>query len=389
MTTEDARRAPDPARPSPEAYAAFAAYQATARFSCLDGLRFLCILAVLWHHAPVHTALVDPTPILGSFPGAFLGRGFLGVDFFFVLSGYLITTLLLREEARTGRFSLGGFYWRRLLRIVPVYFFVVTLVAVYYIGVRGETQYLGLLPFYYLFLSNFLVTDIPLLAPTWSLAVEEQYYLLWPLILLALPRRWILPVLGALIAMNVAGILGVFAPLGVVPVEAGVLRIALPNATYAPILMGSAVALLLQGPRGFARVWPLLGGRFAPPLAFAVLLTLVALAPPDLRGWPNLAIHLAMSACLVTLVIRDRNILTPLLSLRWIARIGEISYGLYLYHLIALAVVVKAAPGLPPMAVFLVYSALAVVMAEVSFRTLERVFRKFRHGMGRRRPDGA
>lgn len=368
--TEDALQAPPAPDLAGTTAEAFRAYRATSRFSCLDGLRFFCILAVLWHHAPVHTAMADPAPILG--------RGFLGVDFFFVLSGFLITTLLLREEARAGQFSLRGFYWRRLLRIVPVYFFVVTLVSFYYVLIQGETQYAELVPFYYLFLSNFLVTDIPLLAPTWSLAVEEQYYLLWPLLLLVLPRRWILPVLGVLIAVNVAGILGVFAPFGIVPVEAGVLRIALPNATYAPILMGSAVALVLHDRRGFAAAWAALGGRLAPPLTFAVLLALVALAPPDLRGWPNLAIHLAMSASLGTLVIRDRNLLTPLLSLRWVARIGEISYGLYLYHLIALAVVMKALPGLPPMAVLGVYSALAIVMAEISFRTLEKVFQRLR-----------
>lgn len=368
--TEDALQAPpapDLARTTAEA---FAAYRATVRFSCLDGLRFFCILAVLWHHGPVWSELATTTPILG--------RGFLGVDFFFVLSGFLITTLLLREEARTGRFSLRGFYWRRLLRIVPVYVFVVTLVSVYYVIIRDETQYAGLVPFYYLFLSNFLVTHIPLLGPTWSLAVEEQYYLLWPLLLLALPRRWVLPVLAVLIAVNVAGILSVFAPLGIVPVETGVLRIALPNATYAPILMGSAVALVLHDRRGFAGAWALLGGRLAPLLAFAVLLALIALAPPDLRGWPNLAIHLAMSACLVTLVIRDRNVLTPLMSLRWVARVGEISYGLYLYHLIALAVVTKALPGLTPIGVFLAYSVLAIAMAEMSFRTLEKVFRRLR-----------
>lgn len=367
-------------RPSAEA---FAAYQGTARFSCLDGLRFLCILAVLWHHAPAHTSLADPTTLLGRF----WGRGFLGVDFFFVLSGFLITTLLLREEARTGQFALWGFYWRRILRIIPVYFSVVTLVAVYYIGIRGEIQYFNLLPFYYLFLSNFLVDHIPLLTPTWSLAVEEQYYLIWPLLLLVLPRAWVLPTLTALIAVNVAGILGAFAPLGGVPVEVGALRIALPNATYAPILMGSAVALVLHKQRGFTWAWYLLGGRFAPPLAFALLFTLVALAPSDLRGWPNLFIHVGMSACLTALVIRDRNILLPVLSLRPIARIGEISYGLYLYHLIALALVMKVAPGLPPVAIFLIYSVLASVMAEASFRTLERVFLKYRHGMGRRPDD--
>lgn len=372
--TDDALHAPPVQGAASTSAAAFAAYRAIQRFSCLDGLRFLCILAVLWHHAPVYTAMVDAAPIWS--------RGFLGVDFFFVLSGYLITTLLLREEARTengrGRFSLRGFYWRRLLRIVPVYFFVVTLVAAYYIGARGETEYLAQLPFYYLFLSNFLVSDIPLLGPTWSLAVEEQFYLLWPLLLLLVPRRWILPLLGALIAVNVAGILGVFAPFGIVPVEVGPLRFALPNATYAPILIGAAVALGLHDRRGFALFWPVLGARVAPPLAFAVLGVIIAIAPPDLRGWPNLWIHLAMAACLVTLVIRDRNVLTPLLALRPIARIGEISYGLYLYHLIALAVVTKALPGLSPLAVFAVYSLLSIAMAEISDRTLERYFRRFR-----------
>ncbi len=368
--TEDALQAPPAPGLAQGSAEAFAAYRATQRFSCLDGLRFVFIMAVLWHHAPVHTALADPALIWG--------RGFLGVDFFFVLSGFLITTLLLREETRKGRFSLRGFYWRRLLRIVPVYFFVVTLVATYYIWVKGETQHAALLPFYYLFLSNFLVSDIPLLSPTWSLAVEEQYYLLWPLLLLLVPRRWILPVLGVLIAVNVAGILGVFAPLGLVPVEMGMLRLALPNATYAPILIGSAVALVLHDRRGFARAWPALGARAAPPLAFAVLVAIIALAPPDLRGWPNLVIHLAMAACLVTLVIRDRNVMTPLLALRPLARIGEISYGLYLYHLIALAIVMKVLPDLSPTAVFAAYSLLAIMIAELSDRTLERFFRRFR-----------
>lgn len=175
-------------------HAAFKAYRDTTRFGSLDGLRFLCILAVLWHHSPLTPIYLDQLQLAG--------RGFAGVDFFFVLSGFLITTLLLREEAEKGGFSLRGFYWRRILRIVPVYFLVVTLVAVYFIGWKGQGQWSELLPYYYLFLSNFLVGDIPLLDPTWSLAVEEQYYLIWPLTLLILPRRWVAPVLIAGIAVK-------------------------------------------------------------------------------------------------------------------------------------------------------------------------------------------
>lgn len=103
----------------------YAAFLDRRRFGSLDGLRFFCILAVLWHHSPVLGAMQAPPE--------FLTRGFLGVDFFFVLSGFLITTLLLREQASTGRFSLSGFYRRRFLRIVPAYLVLVTAVSAWFV----------------------------------------------------------------------------------------------------------------------------------------------------------------------------------------------------------------------------------------------------------------
>ena len=359
----------------------FAAYKGVSRFSSLDGLRFICIFAVLWHHAPTVPFGPDTTLILQ--------RGFLGVDFFFVLSGFLITTLLLREEERKGRFSLADFYWRRILRIVPVYFFVVSAVAAYYVLFKGQARYAELVPYYYLFLSNFLTNDIPTLAPTWSLAVEEQYYLIWPLLLLVLPRRMIPGALLAVIGVNVLGIMGAFAGLGIVPVDIGPLHIALPNATYAPILMGSGVALLLNNRVGFSWLSRALAHPASPVPAFVTLLVIIQLAPPDLRGLPNLAIHLMMSICLITLVIQDRNILTPLLSWRPIARVGEISYGIYLYHLIALhftSVFLTRIGWDLPWPVLILYSLLSILIADISFRTLEAWFRRFRNrrpGAGR------
>ena len=168
----------------PDAGRAHEGYRGLRRFGSLDGLRFLCIGAVLWHHSPLFNA--------GEFSARILHRGFTGVDFFFVLSGFLITSLLLREAEARGRFSLSGFYRRRALRILPVYYLLVTAIGAYYIWGKGAAEYLGYMPFYYLFLANFLQGDVPLLSPTWSLSVEEQYYLLWPLLLMLLPRRWLL-----------------------------------------------------------------------------------------------------------------------------------------------------------------------------------------------------
>lgn len=145
-------------------------------FASLDGVRCLSIGAVLWHHSPAFDPATESVRLLL--------RGYLGVDLFFVLSGFLITTLLLREEVRNGRISISGFYRRRALRILPVYFLLVTVLSIYYIWIKGEVQYGPMVPYYYLFLANFLIGDIPLLAPTWSLSVEEQYYLVWPLVIL-------------------------------------------------------------------------------------------------------------------------------------------------------------------------------------------------------------
>ena len=344
-----------------------AKYHSPRRFASLDGLRFLCIGAVLWHHAPVWQD--DGLRLLT--------RGFVGVDFFFVLSGFLITTLLVRERRATGHISLKGFYWRRILRIIPVYFFVVTAVCVYYIFVKGERQYLEHAPYYYLFLSNFLSSDIPMLGATWSLAVEEQYYMLWPLLLVLLPARALLPVLAGLIALNLAAITNALTPLGITAVEAGPLVFKMFNATYAPILIGSALAILLDRPGSFDRMARLAGYRLAPLATFVILLLMLQVLPQDLRGWPNLLIHLTMAACLATLVVREDNLLRPLMTFPPIARVGEISYGIYLYHLLALHVVnvgLARADLQNLWVVTLLYSLLSIAIAEFSFRTWESWF---------------
>lgn len=363
---------------SAAANGAYDAYLGRTRFGSLDGLRFLCILAVIWHHSTWWTIMTDRPRILE--------RGFVGVDFFFVLSGFLITTLLLREARATGRFSLTGFYWRRALRILPVYYFVVTLVALYYIGVKGLTDYLNILPYYYVFLSNFLDDHIPLLSPTWSLAVEEQYYLIWPLVLISLPRRLVLPALALAIAANVLVAAGAF---GLTAASLGPLRFGLPNSTYAPILIGSALAVLLDRRDSFAGLWPVLGQPVAGPLAFGLILVLLQAMPEDLRGWPNLAMHLAMAAALAALVMREDHPMASALRWRPVARVGEISYGIYLYHLIALhiATVALAKAGVSAAPVILVcYAVLSVLIAELSDRTLERFFRGLRNrGPGRPR----
>ncbi|MEL6957323.1 MAG: acyltransferase [Pseudomonadota bacterium] len=344
------------------------AYRSRTRFGNLDGLRFICIFMVLWHH-------FTPFPYLENWMA--FRRGFLGVDFFFVLSGYLITTLLLREASAKRQISLRKFYLRRLLRIVPVYFFVVTCVSAYFIGVKGQTELLELLPFYYLFLSNFLIDHIPLLTITWSLSVEEQYYLLWPLLLVLVPVRFLVPICIGLVALNVAISSGAFGP---VEAFVGPLKIALPAATYAPIILGSFAAIVLHWQSSYRVFHALLGGWLVTPMSFLALVVLFQITPGDLRGLPNLAIHTAMTICLMSLVLRERTLFSPFLQHKLVARVGAVSYGIYLYHLIALDITHRILPAddLPKWAMFIAFAVLAYLIAELSFRTLEAYFQRFR-----------
>lgn len=361
-----------------QSYPDYQAYKNTAHFGSLNGLRFLCILAVLWHHAPVWTQMHDAPQLLK--------KGFLGVDFFFVLSGFLITTLLLREEDKNGYFSIKGFYWRRVLRIIPAYFLVVTALGFYYIGVSKQSEFLEILPFYYLFLSNFLVADIPMLGPTWSLAVEEQYYLVWPLLLLLIPRRFILHVLVGLIALNVVAVTGGLRIIGIKPVEAGPLVLEMFTATYSPILIGSGLAVVLNVKISFDVLNRFLGRKSAALVTFLFLMVLISILPADVTGWPNLIIHLTMAACLASIVIREDHVLQRAFSWRVIVRVGEISYGIYLYHLIGLHIanVLIAKIGLQGgWYVFVIYSLVSIGMAELSFRYYETPFLNLRYRKSR------
>lgn len=344
-------------------------YLSTRHFGSLDGLRFLCIAMVLWHHGPI-LGYVGPQAWSGM-----AGRGFTGVDFFFVLSGFLITTLLLREQARNGRFSLSGFYWRRALRILPAYYLVVTLVGAYYILLKGQDDLRPLWPLYYAFTANFMASDIPMLSPTWSLSVEEQFYLIWPLLLLCVPGRLILPALAGLISINILGSSGFFGRFGLHGFDLGPLYISMPP--YAPILIGAGTAILLNSRQGFAFFWRLFGHPAASLIAFPALLMVLALLPENLRGWPNLVLHLTMAACLISITIREDHWLRPAFTLRPVVRIGAISYGIYLYHLIGRHIAVNVLGDSLNQNLFLifaVYVMASLLIAEISFRYYESIF---------------
>jgi peptidoglycan/LPS O-acetylase OafA/YrhL len=150
-------------------------YLANPRFPALDGLRAIAAVLVLVHH-------------FGGPRWAILS-GWIGVYLFFVLSGFLITTLALREEQAHGRLSFRSFYIRRVFRIMPVYFLLlgITVLVYHLLGQYDDLEMASALPYYLTFNGEFagLGHGYDL---SWTLGIEEKFYLLWPLLAFAIPR---------------------------------------------------------------------------------------------------------------------------------------------------------------------------------------------------------
>lgn len=362
------------------------AYRAQKVFGSLDGLRFICIAMVLWHHGTIWTVLEDPASILT--------RGFAGVEFFFVLSGFLITTLLLREEARNGRFSVFDFYRRRALRILPVYFLAISSIGFWWIVVRGQDEWTPLLPYYYLFAANFLIGDIPLLAPMWSLAVEEQYYLVWPALLIALPAMGArLAVVALLVLVCLATSQGLLSPIEPVP-PTDYAQFVLPMLNYMAILLGALTAMVLHCPAGFAVLWLVVGHRWAPVAALALTALALQFVPSTMI---QIVVPIPMALTLAALTVREDHVAAPALKAAPIVRIGKVSYGLYIWHLVGLHIgnVAVERIGLTGwtgawtiMGIYLITSA---AIAELSYRYFEIWFLRLKNrrslpASARRRP---
>jgi peptidoglycan/LPS O-acetylase OafA/YrhL len=352
---------------------------ASPRFASLDGLRCLAIVPVIWHHATPH-------PLDGV-----LGRGPLGVDLFFVISGFLITTLLLREQERTGTVALGAFYLRRSLRIFPLYYAVLGAFVLHALLFREHgpvrDHFLRSVPTYATYTSNWFTDfDVPhavVFSFAWSLATEEQFYLVWPWVIvaagalrlqggagkgaaLALPALF----MAALLLLDQAterGWLAAVAPLGLLATR-------MLRSISTPICLGALLAVGLRWAPMRATLAAVLGRRASAPLAFGWL-ALIAI-----EGWPLLHAHLAMAALVGACVIRPDHGLRGLLELRPIAHVGLVSYGLYLVNV---PVIVATRRALGPasertLLVFAVGLAASVAVATLTYHLLEAPFFRLR-----------
>jgi peptidoglycan/LPS O-acetylase OafA/YrhL len=302
----------------------------------LDGIRGIAIALVLVHHFVFYAGLAR-TATLDHYLGVLGDAAWIGVDVFFVLSGFLITGIL--HDTKEGPRFFRTFYLRRTLRIFPLYYGVLAatfLVAPAVLGrpLFGEAS--GNALWYWSYLSNVDVAlhgwQQPLeLGHFWSLAVEEQFYLLWPLAVFTFGRRSLLRIVAG--CTVVALLLRVAAPPLLSPLSAYVLMPMRMDALGA----GAFLALLVRGPAGWRVLgpWPkrvlaaslfMLGVLFLWRRGLSELDVVVRTA-----GYPVIA---AATAALIAVAVaaERRTPLRRMLSSSLLVTLGKYSYGLYVFH---------------------------------------------------------
>lgn len=182
-------------------------------FENLDSLRFLAFFAVFVSHAALFLGFMSESSVYQWIKYNILVNGDLGVTFFFVLSGFLITFLLLKEREVSGSISLKNFYLRRILRIWPVYFIVLFmgyLLIPHLFSLFGSPSLPmdtvpppSAWPWHTFFVTNFAMSrSLFASVPTdilWSVGIEEQFYLLWPVVVILIPKRMLAKIVGLIV----------------------------------------------------------------------------------------------------------------------------------------------------------------------------------------------
>lgn len=304
-------------------------YLATRHFNGLTGLRALAAVAVVFFHYG--------GPALGPL------QGWIAVHLFFVLSGFLITTLSLREEDRAGRISLRAFWVRRVFRIMPVYYTVLALTAVFVLigGAYQSSRLSDAMPLYLVFGNELVDYNTPL-GMSWTLGIEEKFYFVWPalLVLTSLVKSRKLMLRMGICLILVLGVVAVVLPM---TQGAGWGKLA---AHYVSLLVGCLLALLMHHPKGFALVRPLTRPIVAVPIALGFCVFQLNVAPlvTLVGGIPWFTpIYAVVSAVLLVAVIAPGPVQRVLAS-RPMTFIGDRSYGLYLSQIMAAAVTGLIAP---------------------------------------------
>ncbi|ADD40854.1 acyltransferase family protein [Stackebrandtia nassauensis] len=334
-------------------------YRDTRRFAALDGLRAVTVLGLIAHHFQAGKL----QPLIG------IGK----ITVFFVLSGFVITLLLLRTEDKSGSIKLRGFYLRRQFRLLPLYYTALAVYCVARFSVGDEWDRLReALPYYLVFLNEYSPTDPDITSfwHSWTLGYEQKFYLVWPLIFIALSRLapksrpwWTLGLAGACLAL--------------MPVTDGT------PVHYFSLFLGCALAMFMHTEGTYRLVRPLTHpvASFAVLCGFAALHLWLPTIARNLGSERYAFVFYALGVAVLIVAIVNSGVGRWVLTRPPLLFIGERGYAMYLFHGIAGAAVMGLAPqwGGSPVR-WLLICLVTVVFAEVAHRLVELPFAD----MGRR-----
>jgi peptidoglycan/LPS O-acetylase OafA/YrhL len=305
-------------------------------YPCLDGLRGLAILLVVPHNSDI-TVPVLQGPF--AFFTVLIDRGWVGVELFFVLSGFLITEQLSRSRDAVNYYS--GFYARRALRIVPL-FLAAVVISLVLTGVLANAGYASMrTPAWVLWFGILIINwteplglGIPGFPQFWSLAVEEQFYLIWPLVVRRYASR-----LAALSIAIAAAALGMRVLMHFYGANNDALYMWTLSRMDA-LAFGALAALIVRRWRvhGAPSPWPWIAGGLAVAIFGALLTELYAAGT-----WPTQSVGFTCLgvACMLILLGAVANDLSSrqhpafaVLRSRLLSSVGRYSYGMYVFHML-------------------------------------------------------
>lgn len=322
-------------------------------FPNLDGLRFISFLVVFLHHCYLSffSYLETSSPVAFSLQSFLFKYGTLGVNFFFVLSGFLITYLLIKEKEVTGTIHIRNFYIRRILRIWPLYYLCL---AIGFVGFAVLKKMSGEIPqesanaWYYIFLvGNFdymhtwpVKPDAILLSVLWSVCVEEQFYLAWPVILRFTPVRSYKYVFGGIILLSL-----IFRSFYTAQNEVHhAVRYFHTLSLIGDMALGALLAWLVSFPSKF-RDWITNLPKAA--IAFIYIGTLCVTLGKEYvfpYGIPIIFERLVIGIFFALIIAEQnfaRNSLFKMSRFKGVSRLGIYTYGLYCLHLLGMYATVK------------------------------------------------
>lgn len=348
-------------------------------FPNLNGLRFIAAFMVIFSHLELNKSYLG----IANFFQEIKHLGRLGVSLFFVLSGFLITFLLLKEKERNSTISYRNFYIRRILRIWPLYYFIVILslfvlpyfsffdIANFQIDLKNPFEYLKVILLFVFFLPNLLIQIklIPFATQTWSIGTEEQFYLIWPWVInnaKKLKLLFIVLIIGYnvilyLIEMNF------FQNLPYSNIIKGFMQLFQLDA----LTIGALAAYLLYIKHSVLKFF-----AYTPLFVISIVSTITIIVFNVEISFGNSVLYAFHFGVIILSLVYNPK-LKNLLENRVFNYLGKISYGLYMYHQILIVFTINVLLKLNIINNYLIYILsiiLTIIISAISYRYFETPF---------------